>query len=105
MFPLLWVLTLSLDSPHFIAPVRTTKKTSLPLLRVLSLPGKVCPESCSLATAVVLRLYTQLLLGNGSTCHNTYAAMAIPDCVVKMINLAQSFLHTQREINNFVMSN
>jgi hypothetical protein len=35
-----------------IATARTAQKTSLPLLRV---PGKTtCPQSCSLATAVML---------------------------------------------------
>jgi hypothetical protein len=41
-------------SPRYIAPIRTSRKTPLPLLRVLSLTGKQRPQSCSLATAVVL---------------------------------------------------
>jgi hypothetical protein len=40
-------------SPRYIAPARTTQKTSLLLLRVPSLPLKH-GHSCSLATAVVL---------------------------------------------------
>jgi hypothetical protein len=33
--------------------------------------GETCPQSCSLATVVVLcGLFTQLLFGSGSTCHN-----------------------------------
>jgi hypothetical protein len=41
-------------SPRYIAPPRTAQKTSVPLLRVLSLPGKQRPQSCSLATAALL---------------------------------------------------
>jgi hypothetical protein len=40
---------------HNFGMARTAEKTSLPLLRVLSLPAK-------------RRQFTQLLLGNGSTC-------------------------------------
>jgi hypothetical protein len=31
---------------------------------------ETCPNVCSLATAVYYHMFTQLLLGNGSTCHN-----------------------------------
>jgi hypothetical protein len=42
-------------SPHYISLARTTQKMFLPLLRVLSLTeGTLCPQSCSLATALVL---------------------------------------------------
>jgi hypothetical protein len=40
-------------SPRYIAPARTAQKTSITLLRVL-VTGETCPQSCSLATAVVL---------------------------------------------------
>jgi hypothetical protein len=39
---------------RYIALARTTQNTSLPLLHVLSLPGQTCPQSCSLATDVLL---------------------------------------------------
>jgi hypothetical protein len=46
-------------------PARIAQKTSLPLLRVLSLPGK-CPHSCYLTTTVILsHVYTAVALGMG----------------------------------------
>jgi hypothetical protein len=43
------------NSLRYVAPARTAQKTFLPLLRVLSLSGEqMCPQNCSLATAVVL---------------------------------------------------
>jgi hypothetical protein len=54
----------------YIAPTRTAQETSLPLLRVLSLPGKRVHGAVTLQWLWCCRLFTQPLLSNGSTCHN-----------------------------------
>jgi hypothetical protein len=56
--------------PRYIAPARTTQKTSLSLLRVLSLQGKHVHRDVSQQRLLCCSLFTQLLHGNGSTCHN-----------------------------------
>jgi hypothetical protein len=59
-------------SPRYIAPARTAQETSLPLLPILSLPGKQCiRRAAALQRLLYCRLFTQFFLGNGSTCHNT----------------------------------
>jgi hypothetical protein len=63
--------TATLTSPRHIAPARTAQKTSLPLLRVLSLPGKQhVHRAAPYQRLLYCRLFTQLLPGNGPTCHN-----------------------------------
>jgi hypothetical protein len=49
-----WVTNNWTNSPQYIAPARTAQKTSIPLLRVPSLPGNNVWHCCSLVTAVVL---------------------------------------------------
>jgi hypothetical protein len=59
--------------PRFIASPRTARKTSLPLLRVLTLPGKHVSTdlfpSNGCCTVACLK-FKELILDNGSTCHN-----------------------------------
>jgi hypothetical protein len=63
-------LRLNRTSPRYIAPARTAQKTSLPLFRVLSLPGKRVHRAVPYQRLFYCRLFTQRLLGSGSTCHN-----------------------------------
>jgi hypothetical protein len=59
--------------PRIRALARTSQKMSLPLLRVLSLPGTQRVHSSVLQQRLLYsRLFTQLFLGNGSKCHNIY---------------------------------
>jgi hypothetical protein len=44
--------------PLYIALIRTAKKTSLPVLRVLSFPAQTCSQNCSLATSLLLSVHT-----------------------------------------------
>jgi hypothetical protein len=59
-------------SPRYTAPALTVQKTSVPLLRVLSLPvNQSVHRAAPYHRLLYCRLFTQPLLGNGSTCHNT----------------------------------
>jgi hypothetical protein len=66
-------VTLRLDrttSLRYMAPARTSQKSSLPLFHVLSLPGKRVHRALPYQWLLYCRLFTQRLLGNGSTCHS-----------------------------------
>jgi hypothetical protein len=55
-------------SPRWIAPARAAHKTYLPLLSVLSFPGKLrAHRAVPQQRLLYYRLFTQLLLGSGST--------------------------------------
>jgi hypothetical protein len=60
------------NSPRYAAPARIAQKIFLPLLRVLSFPGKQrVHRAVPQQRLLYCRLFTQLLLGNGFTCHST----------------------------------
>jgi hypothetical protein len=62
-----------ITSPRYVAPARTARKPSLPLLRVLSLPGKQrVHRAVPWQRLLYYRLFTQRLLGSGCTCHSIF---------------------------------
>jgi hypothetical protein len=69
----------------------------------------MCPQSCSLSTAVVLFLFAQLLLSNGSPYHNMYQLFALQielspvDFVSRVIvEMSLDVLHSSGKIFHIV---
>jgi hypothetical protein len=67
--------------PLYIALAQTAQKTSSIIACSLVAGETTCPQSCSLATGVILycRQFTQLLLANGSTCQNIFRYLSSKD--------------------------
>jgi hypothetical protein len=64
--------------PRYIESARTAEKTSFLLLHVLSLLGKQCVNRIvPYQRLLYCRLFTQFILGNGSTCHDMYVCMYV----------------------------